>query len=120
MSNMKAKKIYLTEELLQKIQSEIAKSGQSFTDYVRTALMCYDNTSAPLPYDNFRKHTEQMSKLSNIIHQYTLAIVEKDLYADCLPDLIFIQNQLQQLINIETELAQYVMNEKRGNENGNY
>ena len=110
---MKAKKIYLTEDMLQKIQSEIDKSGQSFTDYVRTALMCYGNTSAPWPYDNFAQHTEQMAKLSNIIHQYTLAIAEKDLYADCLPDFILIQNQLQQLIDSETELAQYVMNEKR-------
>lgn len=110
---MKAKKIYLTEELLQKIQSEIDATRQSFTDYVRTALMCYDNTSTPLPYDNFAQHTEQIANLSNIIHQYTLAIAEKDIYADCLPDLIIVQNQLQQLIDTETELAQYVMNEKK-------
>ena len=110
---MKAKKIYLTNDMLQKIQAEINTTGQSFTDYVRTALMCYDNTSAPLPYDNFAQHTEQMAKLSNTVHQYILAIAEKDLYADCLQDLIVIQNQLQQLIDTETELAQYVMNEKR-------
>ena len=111
---MKAKKIYLTEDMLQKIQSEIDISGQSFTDYVRNALMCYGNTSTPLPYDNFVEHTEQMAELSNTIHRYILAIAKKDMYADCLPDLIILQNQLQQLIDTETDLAEYIMNEKKG------
>jgi len=114
---MKAKKIYLSEEMLQRIQSEINITGQSFTDYVRKVLIHYydrtESLSTSLPYDAVIAHTEQIANLSNIIHQYTLAIAEKDIYADCLPDLIIVQNQLQQLIDTETELAQYVMNEKK-------
>ena len=111
MSDMKAKKIYLTEDMLHKIQSEIDSSGQSFTDYVRTALMCYGNTSDSLPYDNFTQHTEQIATLCNYIHQYILAIAEKDLYADCLADIITIQYQLQQLIDKEVELTKQVINQ---------
>lgn len=114
---MKAKKIYLTEEMLQKIQAEINVTGQSFTDYVRNALIHYydrtESLSTSLPYDAVIAHTEQIAALSNHIHQYTLAIAEKDLYGDCLSDLIVIQNLLQQLIDTETALAQYIMNEKR-------
>lgn len=110
---MKAKKIYLTDEQLQKIQTELDISGQSFTSYARNALMCYGNMSEPLPYENFAEHTAQMADLSNTIHRYILAIAAKDIYEDCLPDLIIVQNQLQKLIDSETELALYVINEKR-------
>jgi hypothetical protein len=111
---MKAKNIYLSEEMLQKIQSEIDVTGQSFTGYVRKALMYYCNTAGPLStslsYDAVIAHTEQIAILSNQIHQYILAVAEKDLYSDCLPDSIVIQNQLQQLIDAEVELTQQMMN----------
>ena len=109
---MKAKTIYLTDDILQQVQSKIDISGQSFTGYVRNALMYYGDASPFLPDNNFIEHTEQMACLSNAIHQYTLSIAEKDLYSDCLPDLIVIQNQLQQLIDAETELVKYIMFEK--------
>ncbi len=111
---MKAKKIYLTDELLQHIQTEIDNTEQSFTNYVRNALLHYCNATEPLstslPYDAIITHTEQLAALSNHIHQYTLSIAEKDLYADCLPDLIIIQNQLQQLIDTEAMLAKQILN----------
>jgi len=112
---MKTKKIYLSDEMLQRIQSEIDITGQSFTDYVRKALIHYYNTADPLstslPYDAVIAHTELIATLCNYIHQYILAIAEKDLYADCLADIITIQHQLQQLIDKEVELTKQVINQ---------
>ena len=109
---MKAKTIYLSDDILQHVQTQIDTSGESFSNFVRNALMYYGDAQPPLPDNNLIEHTNQIACLSNEIHQYTLAIAEKDLYSDCLPDLIVIQNQLEQLIDTETELVKHNKFEK--------
>ncbi len=112
--NLKAKKIYLNEQMIKKIQEEIDITGQSFTDYVRNALTHYQDKPAVLPCDDMAAHTEQLALLTNVLHQYILTLAEKDLYGDCLPDLLEIQRQIQQLIDTETELMKTILDMKGG------
>ena len=111
---MKAKKIYLREQMIKKIQDEIDITGQSFTDYVRNALTHYQDKPVVLPCDDMAAHTEQLALLTNVLHQYILTLAEKDLYGDCLPDLIEIQHQIQQLIDIEIEIMKVILDMKGG------
>ena len=109
---MKAKKVYLPDKLIQDIQHKIDVTDQSFSDYVRNALISHHEKPITLPHESIIEHSQQISILSNMIHNYILFIAEKDLYADCLTDLITIQQQLQQLIETETQLVNYIIHSK--------
>ncbi|MBE6111705.1 MAG: hypothetical protein E7195_01635 [Peptococcaceae bacterium] len=105
---MKAKKIYLSDEMIQNIQTKISGTNQSFSDYVRGILLSNNIPQPAVPDENFIEHTRMISTLSNVIHQYTLKLAEKDLYEDCLPDLIHLQKQMETLIELESELLKNI------------
>ena len=116
------KKVYFQEDTIKKIEKQIKKTGQSFSDYVRKTV---ENTGVSewyLPTEYIEYHTNQLSELINTVHAYMRIIVEKDNAVDATPDLLLLQIKLQEMIDLEKELTKLVFDqqEERKNHGDNY
>jgi len=116
------KKVYFQEDTIKRIEKQIKKTGQSFSDYVRKVV---ENTGASewyLPTEYIEYHTNQMSELVNTVHVYMNMVAETENAENIIPDLMLLQIKLQEMVEVEKCLLQFVWNqqEERKNHGDNY
>jgi len=116
------KKVYFQEDVIKRIEKQIKKTGQSFSDYIRKVV---ENTGASewyLPTEYIEYHTNQMSELVNTVYACMNMVAEIENAENLIPDLMLLQIKLQEMVEVEKCLLQFVWNqqEERKNHGDNY
>ncbi len=111
------KKVYFQEDTIKRIEKQIKKTGQSFSEYVRKAV---ENTGVSewyLPTEYIDNHSYQLAELINTVHTYMDNIAETENAENMIPDLMLLQIKLQEMVEVEKCLLQFVWNQQEEGKN---
>lgn len=111
---MVSKRIYLEPEDVQRIDTIIGQTGQSFSEYIRSMVEAHEAREWYLPTEYLNYHTQEIATLNELIHKLILVIAERDLNDAMLYDLENIQLYLRQLLEQENILLKAILHYQEG------